>query len=242
MVRHHLTRPPASDDATFLRRVSLDLIGLPPDEVAVVGFLADRSPDKRTRLVDRLLDDRQAYAEHWITLWNDLLRNDEATYILVTRMPITRWLFTRSSRTALTTVSSPTCSIRAKAARSASSRESVGVLEQRQRDRTDAGARTTSQVFPGVNLKCASCHDHFSNDWKLRDAWAFAGFFAPENLEPQRCDKPTGERSRHASSSAWGRSTPWPIRPRGSGRSPGWSPRPGTLASLGSPSIACSRN
>jgi hypothetical protein len=55
-------------------------------------------------------------------------------------------------------------------------------------------AQSSAQVFLGVNLKCASCHDHFAQDWKLDDAWAYASFFSDKNLEPHRCDLPTGTR------------------------------------------------
>jgi hypothetical protein len=54
-------------------------------------------------------------------------------------------------------------------------------------------AQNVAQVFLGTNLKCASCHDSFVNQWKLKDAYALAGVFADQPLELHRCDKPTGE-------------------------------------------------
>ena len=48
------------------------------------------------------------------------------------------------------------------------------------------------QVFLGVNLKCASCHDSFIDDWKLADSWGLAAVAAEEPLEIYRCDVPTG--------------------------------------------------
>jgi hypothetical protein len=68
---------PASDvcdDATFLRRVSLDISGTLPSEEEVRLFLADASADKRDRLIDRLLDGT-AYADHFANKWNFVLRN-----------------------------------------------------------------------------------------------------------------------------------------------------------------------
>ena len=68
---------PASDvcdDATFLRRVSLDISGTLPAEEEVRVFMADASPDKRDRLIDRLLDGT-AYADHFANKWNFVLRN-----------------------------------------------------------------------------------------------------------------------------------------------------------------------
>jgi hypothetical protein len=54
-------------------------------------------------------------------------------------------------------------------------------------------AQNVSQVFLGLNLKCASCHDSFISDWKLDDAYAFANLFCDSSLEIHRCDKPTGK-------------------------------------------------
>ena len=69
-------RPRGISDEVFLRRVSLDLIGLLPEPERLRSFLADNRADKRTRLIEALLSDDTAYAEHWLTFWNDLLRND----------------------------------------------------------------------------------------------------------------------------------------------------------------------
>jgi hypothetical protein len=54
-------------------------------------------------------------------------------------------------------------------------------------------AQNISQVFLGINLKCASCHDSFISDWKLVDAYGLASIFAEGSLEIHRCDQPTGK-------------------------------------------------
>jgi hypothetical protein len=54
-------------------------------------------------------------------------------------------------------------------------------------------AQNISQVFLGVNLKCASCHDSFVNDWSLDDAYGVAAIYSDEPLELIHCDKPTGK-------------------------------------------------
>ncbi|MGH7968586.1 MAG: DUF1553 domain-containing protein, partial [Limisphaerales bacterium] len=53
-------------------------------------------------------------------------------------------------------------------------------------------AQNISQVFMGVNLKCASCHDSFINDWRLSDSYGLACVYSDGPLEMVRCDKPTG--------------------------------------------------
>jgi len=50
-----------------------------------------------------------------------------------------------------------------------------------------------SQIFMGVNLKCASCHDSFVNDWTLADAYGLAAVYSDDRLELVHCDKPTGK-------------------------------------------------
>src|SRR5205807_9970590 len=56
-------------------------------------------------------------------------------------------------------------------------------------------AQSGSQVFLGVNLKCASCHDSFINDWALADCYGMAAVFSDEELELVRCDKPEGRKA-----------------------------------------------
>ena len=64
-------------DALFARRAYLDIWGLLPSREQLQAFVADPAPDKRDRLVTALLADNMKYAEHWISFWNDLLRNDD---------------------------------------------------------------------------------------------------------------------------------------------------------------------
>ena len=90
-----LPRPAPASDAAFLRRAQLDLIGLLPTPEETAAFLADPAPDKRERLVRRLLARDVDYADHWMSFWNDLLRNDYAGtgYIDGGRKQITGWLY-----------------------------------------------------------------------------------------------------------------------------------------------------
>ena len=82
-------------DRTFARRAKLDLVGLLPTPEEIAALEADTRPDKRARFVRRLLDDRADYAEHWLTFWNDALRNAYrgTGFIDDGRRQITGWLF-----------------------------------------------------------------------------------------------------------------------------------------------------
>src|SRR5262249_19836993 len=92
---HGFKPGPTVDDRVYARRVSLDIIGLIPPPQELEAFIAGSNPDKRSRLVQRLLADNQRYAEHWLTFWNDLLRNDYrgTGYIDGGRRQITSWLY-----------------------------------------------------------------------------------------------------------------------------------------------------
>ena len=89
--------PPASiDDAGFLRRAYLDLIGQLPAPSETDEFLKNSANDKREHVIRRLLhEENRAYADHWLSFWNDMLRNDYAGtgYIDGGRKQITGWLY-----------------------------------------------------------------------------------------------------------------------------------------------------
>jgi len=188
------TPPPVGDDRTFLRRVYLDLIGLLPDERQQNDFLSDRRPDKRERLVGQLLAQKQSYAEHWMTFWNDLLRNDEIILIEVNRRPITNWLYQAllenkpydefAAELIAPALNGPAGFIQGIEWKFATSASEAPPMQ---------AARSVAQVFQGVNLKCASCHDSFEGPRKLEEAWSLAACFAPGPLEMQRCDQATGK-------------------------------------------------
>lgn len=193
--------PAAVDDAVFARRVYLDLIGLLPTPEELASFLADRGPDKRGRLVRELLGRDVEYAEHWLSFWNDLLRNDYTGTGFITggRKQISKWLYDALvtnkpyDQFARELVSPPTP-------------ESRGFIEGiRWRGEVSAGqtveiqfAQSVAQSFLGINLKCASCHDSFVDRWKLDEAYGLAAVYAAQPLELHRCDLPTGKKAEAA--------------------------------------------
>lgn len=198
---HQLARPEAIDDAAFLRRASLDLVGLLPEPERLEAFLNDTAGNKRAKLVASLLADDMAYAEHWLTFWNDLLRNDYAGTGFITggRKQISRWLYG-----SLVTNKPYDQFVRELVA--PPSDESRGFGDGiRWRGEVSAGqsveiqfAQSVGQVFLGINLKCASCHDSFIDRWKLTDAYSLAAIYSSRPLEIHRCDKPIGEQAAPA--------------------------------------------
>jgi len=192
---HGIKPPKPVQDRLFARRVYLDVIGLLPPPAELQTFMADHDRNKQPKLVRRLLADRENYALHWLTFWNDLLRNDyQGTgYIDDGRKQITQWLF-RSLET-----NQPYDRFVAELVNPTPESEGFakgivwrGVVNASQSPPMQA-AQNISQVFMGVNLKCASCHDSFINDWRLADAYGLAGVYAKGPLEMVHCDKPTGQ-------------------------------------------------
>ncbi len=193
---HKIKPPDLIDDGVFLRRVYLDLIGLLPAPGETFGLIRDRFDEPRDRLIHRLLEtENRAYADHWLSFWNDMLRNDYAGtgYIDGGRKPITGWLYNSLLRNKpydqlARELISPTA-------------ESEGFIKGiKWRGNVNASqvvelqfSQNVTQVFFGVNLKCASCHDSFIDHWKLDDAYAIAAIIADKPLDIHRCDKATGK-------------------------------------------------
>lgn len=182
-------------DHIFARRAYLDCIGLLPTTEQLNQFLSDPATDKRQQLVRKLLSDKRGYADHWLTFWNDMLRNDYrgTGYIDGGRRQISGWLYSALVENKpydrfVGELVNPT---------QASEGFARGILW---RGTVNASmlppmqaAQNISQVFMGVNLKCASCHDSFINDWTLADSYGLASIYSDEHMEMVLCDKPTGK-------------------------------------------------
>src|SRR5436190_9807797 len=185
------------EERVFARRVYLDLWGLLPAPEELDNFTADKRVDKRALLVEQLLGDDRRYAENWLSFWNDLLRNDYrgTGYIDGGRKQITKWLY------AALASNMPYDQFVSQLVNPNEESEGFvrgivwrGVVNASQTPQMQA-AQHISQVFMGINLKCASCHDSFINDWTLADAYGMASVYSDEELEMVRCDKPTGKKA-----------------------------------------------
>ncbi len=194
---HQLAQPEVIEDRLFVRRVSLDTIGLLPSPAQLDSFAADPAPDTRARFVKTLLADRRGYADHWLTFWNDLLRNDyEGTgFIDGGRRQITSWLYSALIDDL------PYDQFVAQLVNPLPASEGFtkgivwrGIVNAAMTPPMQA-SQNVSQVFMGVNIKCASCHDSFINDWALSDAYGLAAIYSDATLELVHCDKPTGKKA-----------------------------------------------
>lgn len=190
--------PETIDDRVFIRRAYLDIIGLLPQPEDIEEFIASSDTDKRAKLVDRLLEDTHNYTQHWMSFWNDLLRNDYSGTGFITggRKQITDWLY-KSLETNKTydkmvkELVNPTP-------------ESEGFIKGiKWRGLVNASQRTEMQAAQnigqsllGVNVKCASCHNSFVSNLTLEQSYGFASIFADSILELNRCDMPIGKMAK----------------------------------------------
>lgn len=183
-------------DSLFARRVYFDLWGIPPTPEQLETFIKDRNPKKREQLVDTLLSDSQKYTAHWITWWNDVLRNDVGVNYAGERKSITGWLKQALNQNysfdrMINELINP-------AKKEDPDGFLVGVNWRGDVNASQTpymqAAQNTAQIFLGINLKCASCHDSFVNRYKLKESYGMAALFAPDSkLELVRCDVKTGK-------------------------------------------------
>lgn len=176
-VWNKLTRlgiPPSDsiDDATFLRRVYLDVIGTLPTAAEARSFLADPAPDKRAKLIDALFQ-RPEYVDYWAMKWSDLLKADKLKITPQGTVGLTRWLrkqfaenrpYDQMAREILS-------------AQGPIQAESPAAFFK-SLDTPEVTSRAVSQLFLGVRIECAQCHHHPSERWSQDDYAALAGFFS----------------------------------------------------------------
>lgn len=160
-----------SDDE-FLRRAYLDITGSIPDAAEVARFLADTNPTKRVQLIDRLLDTPE-YADFWALKWADILRSTRKTLavrgaynyrLYLARAFADNRPFDKVVAELLTGSGDPAMNPAANYYRVA-------------RNPQDC-AETTAQLFLGVRMQCAKCHNHPFERWTQDDYYGFAAFFA----------------------------------------------------------------
>ncbi len=172
---------PRSDDAEFLRRVTLDLAGRIPTVSEVRTFLADETADKRDRLVDRLLAE-PGYPVQFSRVWRDRWLPQSAAQFEELRPEFENWLQQRlrANTPYDRMVRELLCATESKAGRSNSQdHQQSGYLFLQANEFKPANlAGSTARIFLGVNIECAQCHDHPRASWTRRQFWEFAAFFA----------------------------------------------------------------
>ncbi|MDB5304409.1 MAG: Protein of unknown function (DUF1553)/Protein of unknown function [Phycisphaerales bacterium] len=159
-------------DAEFIRRASLDAIGVLPKPEEVQSFLFDTGADKRARLADRLLQN-PAYADYWATKWGDLLRPNTQRVGVKPVYLLDQWLresfrqnkpYDQFVREIIT-------------AQGSTHQFGPVVLYRDRREPADV-VTLVSRVFLGVRMECAKCHHHPNEKWSQGDFYQLASCFS----------------------------------------------------------------
>ena len=172
--------PPSdlADDATYLRRVTLDIIGTLPSASETRAFLADERIDKRAKLIDRLLE-RPEYADFWTMRWADILRVDKDAVTPQGAVAMTRWLRKQFAE------NRPYDAMAREVVMAQGSTVAEGPAAfYKVLNNPELVSRSISQVFLGVRIECAQCHHHPSERWGQDDYFALAGLFTGVTRKP----------------------------------------------------------
>jgi hypothetical protein len=173
-------------DQEFVRRVYLDLCGILPTSEETQAFLASTDKDKRAKLIDRLLE-RPEYADFWTLKWSDVLRSNRKTIQLKGTHVYQRWLreriakntpFDQIVRELLTANGSTFANPPANYFRIARDPQNL--------------AETTAQLFFGIRMQCAKCHNHPFERWTQDDYYSMAAFFARVKQKKDAVEVGTG--------------------------------------------------
>ena len=183
-------------DAEFLRRASLDLVGLPPTPGEARAFLNDRTPSKikRARTVDRLMD-RPEFIDHWSLKWGDLLKSNRK---FLGEKGL--WRFRDWIRQSVAENKPYNQFVYELITARGSSYDNPAANYYLVADQPNTEMENTTQLFLGVRFVCAHCHDHPFEQWTNKQYFELSAFFAqvgvkegPRNLEKVVYDKNEGE-------------------------------------------------
>ena len=190
-----LAPSPEADSSTLVRRLSLDLIGLPPSVEETLAFLEDSAPGAYERLVDRLLDSRH-YGEKWARHWLDLARyadsdgytqdlarpyawrwrnwviqalNDNMGFDDFTTLQLAADLLDDSTSDQLAATGMHRNTLR--------NREGGTIYEQSRFEETVDRVNTVATAWLGLTVECAQCHDHKYDPITQRDFYSLYAFF-----------------------------------------------------------------
>ncbi len=162
-----------ADDYTFIRRVYLDIIGTLPTPDEVRKFVKDPAADKRTKIVDALLE-RPEYADYWALKWADLLRVDRGVLGHKRAYAYYRWI-----RESVSENKPYDRFVRELVTAEGLIDETPAANFFRVANKPGEAANSISQVFLGIRITCAECHHHPYDRWGQDDYHRMSAFFAP---------------------------------------------------------------
>jgi Protein of unknown function (DUF1549)/Protein of unknown function (DUF1553) len=174
----------AADDQTFLRRASLDLVGVGPTPEEITAYSLDTSSDKRARAVERLLASER-FGENWARYWRDVImyRRTEDRALLATPALLEfltgefndRPHWDQIARKFITAVGDV-------------SENGAAALIMAQMGGAEDTTAEVSRIFMGIQIQCAQCHNHPTDRWKREQFHELAAFFPRLSLRPVKVD------------------------------------------------------
>jgi hypothetical protein len=173
--------PPSeiADDGTFIRRVTLDIAGRLPTASEMKDFMASKDANKRTALVDRLLESPD-YAEFFANKWSALLRN-QRTQPVYARGTYLFWQWIRDS---IADNKPYDQFVREVVAAAGDLEQNPPVAWYRQVKEQKQQMEDVAQLFLGTRMQCAQCHHHPFEKWSQQDYYGFAAFFSNVARKP----------------------------------------------------------
>jgi hypothetical protein len=177
LLQLNIQSAPLADDATYLRRVFLDIVGRLPRPEEARSFLADAAADKRAAIVDELLETPE-YADFWALRWSDLLRVDRERLGMKDARDYYEWI--RGAMAANRPLDDFARDLLL--AEGPLSEQPAGHF-YRVAKQSGETAASVSQVFMGVRIACAECHQHPWDRWTQRDYHGMRAFF--EQVKPK---------------------------------------------------------
>ncbi len=172
------------DAATFLRRVFLDIVGQTPTPDDILAYLADDDPQKRRRVVAHLLEDPQ-YGENWARYWRDVIMARKSEQRAVFAEPALEQFLSESFNQNRGWNQIAVDFITAKG----DIRENgATAIMMAQAGRPEDTVAEISRIFCGIQIQCAQCHDHPTDQWTREQFHQLAAFFPRVAVRPNRQD------------------------------------------------------
>ncbi len=162
-------------DEVFLRRVYFDVVGLPPTVAEYERFMTSTAPDKRAKLIDELLE-RKEFSEIWVGKWAELLQIRSSVNNIVNYKGMFlyyNWLVEKISKN--TPMDEMAQELLGSSGGTFKSPETMFYISAPD---TLALSENIAQVFMGMRIQCAQCHNHPFDRWTQNDYYGFAAFFS----------------------------------------------------------------
>ncbi|MCA9031277.1 MAG: DUF1549 domain-containing protein, partial [Planctomycetaceae bacterium] len=177
---------PLCDDATFIRRVSIDIAGRIPTAEEVEQFVVDANPQKRDVLIDRLLDSPE-YADYFANKWSSVLRNKRRNG---NDIPYT-YRFHGWIRNSLAENVPYDQFVRGVLTATGDAESYPPSAWYREVNSSTAQMEDVAQLFLGMRLACAKCHHHPFERWSQQDYYGFEAFFTQVGLKNSKYNQQT---------------------------------------------------